>query len=142
MFRLIRNLKRKDFALLLCCVTLIFAMVWLELKMPEYMANITRLVQTEGSEMHEIYLNGGMMLGCAGLSLLFSIGVSFVISTIAARFSLIIRKMLFDKRKMDEHIRRAARKQQSRKKPQTTRFILCHPIFQEIMAAAIGHILG
>ena len=97
MFRLIRNLKRKDFALLLCCVTLIFAMVWLELKMPEYMANITRLVQTEGSEMHEIYLNGGMMLGCAGLSLLFSIGVSFVISTIAARFSLIIRKMLFDK---------------------------------------------
>jgi ATP-binding cassette subfamily B protein len=97
MFKLIRNLKAKDFALLLCCIALIFWMVWLELKMPDYMAEITRLVQTENSDMKDIFHNGGMMLLCAAFSLILSIGVSYVISTIAARFSLIVRKKLFDK---------------------------------------------
>jgi ATP-binding cassette subfamily B protein len=97
MFKLIRNLKAVDFALLLCCMALIFWMVWLELRMPEYMATITRLVQTENSDMKDIFHNGGMMLLCAAASLILSIGVSYVISTIAARFSLIIRKKLFNK---------------------------------------------
>lgn len=97
MFKLIRKLKAGDFILLFFSAILIFFQVWLELKMPDYMAKITQLVQTENSNMDEILNNGGMMLICAALSLVMAIAVSYVISRVAARFSLIVRKQLFDK---------------------------------------------
>lgn len=97
MFKLIRKLEPRDYILLFCSAFLIFLQVWLELKMPDYMAQITKLVQTENSDMNEILGNGGMMLLCAAGSLVMAILVSYVISTVAARFSLIIRKLLFNK---------------------------------------------
>lgn len=97
MFKLIRKLEPRDYILLFCSAILIFLQVWLELKMPDYMAQITKLVQTENSDMNEILGNGGMMLLCAAGSLVMAILVSYVISTVAARFSLVIRKLLFDK---------------------------------------------
>ena len=97
MFKLIRKLEPRDYVLLFCSAILIFLQVWLELKMPDYMAQITKLVQTENSDMNEILSNGGMMLLCAAGSLVMAILVSYVISTVAARFSLIIRKLLFNK---------------------------------------------
>lgn len=97
MFKLIRKLEPRDYILLFCSAILIFLQVWLELKMPDYMAQITKLVQTENSDMNEILGNGGMMLLCAAGSLVMAVLVSYVISTVAARFSLVIRKLLFDK---------------------------------------------
>ena len=47
MFKLAKNLSKKDVFVILICFLLIFAQVWLELKMPDYMSEITRLVQTE-----------------------------------------------------------------------------------------------
>ena len=47
MFKLAKNLSKKDVFVCLICFFLIFAQVWLELKMPDYMSEITRLVQTE-----------------------------------------------------------------------------------------------
>ena len=65
--------------------------------MPDYMANITKLVQTEGSQMSEILRNGGMMLICAAGSLILAVVVSYILSNLAATFSLVVRKALFDK---------------------------------------------
>lgn len=65
--------------------------------MPDYMANITKLVQTEGSQMSEILRNGGMMLICAAGSLILAVIVSYILSNLAATFSLLVRKALFDK---------------------------------------------
>ncbi len=65
--------------------------------MPDYMANITKLVQTEGSQMSEILRNGGMMLACAAGSLILAVLVSYILSNLAATFSLVVRKALFDK---------------------------------------------
>ena len=97
MFRLIKNLSAKDFAWMLLAFFFIFGQIWLEFKMPDHMATITTLVQTENSNMNEILQNGGMMLLCAAGSLILAIGVSYIISKVAARFSLIVRKKLFDK---------------------------------------------
>ena len=97
MFKLLKNLGKKEWLLALICLVLIVGQVWLELKMPDYMSKITVLVQTEGSQMSEIVQNGAYMLACALGSLLSSIIVGYFISKIAATFSKNTRKKLFTK---------------------------------------------
>ena len=78
-------------------VLFIAGQVGLELKMPEYMSAITKLVQTEGSEMNDILQNGGLMMLCAFGSLISTIIAGYFVSYIGADFSYITRKRLFDK---------------------------------------------
>ena len=65
MIKLLKNFTKKEWGLVLTSFILILAQVWLELKMPDFMSEITKLVQTEGSEMQEIIKNGALMLLCA-----------------------------------------------------------------------------
>ena len=97
MIKLIKNLKAKDLIIILISLIFIIGQVWLELKMPDYMAQITRLVQTPGSSMHEILQNGLYMLICALGTMIFSIIVGYLLANTAAEFSKITRKKLFDK---------------------------------------------
>ena len=105
MFKLLKNIGLKEWLLTLVVFVLIFGQVWLELKMPDYMSEITVLVQTEGSEMKDIIKNGGAMLGCALGSLVLAVFTGYIVSYISAVFSMVTRKKLFDKveiRKMPE----------------------------------------
>jgi ATP-binding cassette subfamily B protein len=97
MFKLLKNLSKKDWIMAIICVTLIIGQVWLELKMPEYMSQITKLVQTEGSKMQDIIENGAYMLACALGSLVFAIIAGYFASTISSDFSKNIRKKVFEK---------------------------------------------
>ena len=97
MIKLLKNLTKKEVFLILISCGLIFLSVDLELKMPDYMATITKLVQTEGSKMKDIITNGGYMLLCALGSLICSIVVGFFISYISSKFSMNIRTKLFNK---------------------------------------------
>ena len=97
MIKLFKNLPKKDFLFLFICFLLIFFQVYLELKMPDYMSEITVLVQTKGSKMADILKNGGFMLSCAFGSLVSAIIVGYFISNIASSFSLNTRKKIFDK---------------------------------------------
>ena len=97
MIKLLKNLTKKEVFLILISCELIFLSVDLELKMPDYMATITKLVQTEGSKMKDIITNGGYMLLCAFGSLICSIVVGFFISYISSKFSMNIRTKLFNK---------------------------------------------
>ena len=65
MLKLLKVFDKKDFLYILICVIFIVGQVWLDLKLPDYMAEITTLVQTEGSHMQDIILNGVYMLLCA-----------------------------------------------------------------------------
>ncbi len=96
MIKLLKNLRKKEILLILISCVFIFISVDLELKMPDYMATITKLVQTEGSKMKDIVTNGGYMLLCALGSLICSIVVGFLISYIASKFSMNIRSKLFN----------------------------------------------
>ena len=97
MLKLFKNFRKKDIGLMIIAIILIVFQVWLDLKLPDYMAAITRLVQTEGSEMSEILKNGGYMLLCALGSLGSAIVVGYLASYISASFSMNVRKKLFDK---------------------------------------------
>lgn len=97
MTKLLKNLGKKEVYLIIIAVILIIGMVSLELKMPDYMSEITKLVQTEGSHMNEILKNGAYMLGCALGTLVISIIVGYFFAKISANFSMTVRKKLFDK---------------------------------------------
>ena len=97
MFKLFKNFHKKDFLFIALAILFIAGQVGLELKMPEYMSTITRLVQTEGSEMGEILQNGGMMLLCAFGSLVSTIIAGWFVANIGADFTFIVRKKIFDK---------------------------------------------
>ncbi len=97
MKKIFKNLRKKDYLLILLCALIIFAEVWLELKMPDYMSNITVLVQTEGSKMSEILKNGCYMLLCAFGSLVGAIISSYILTYVSTTFSKNIRKKVFTK---------------------------------------------
>jgi ATP-binding cassette, subfamily B, multidrug efflux pump len=97
MIRLFKNLKLKDWLLFLIAVLFIVSQVYLDLKMPDYMSKITTLVQTEGSEMKDILLNGGYMLLCAFGSLVAAVLVGFLMARVSSDFSLNTRSRLYRK---------------------------------------------
>ncbi len=97
MLKLIKEFKKKDFMLIFVCVLLILFQVWLDLKLPDYMTEITRLVQTEGTKISEVLTQGGYMLLCAGGSLLAAFLVGYLVSYVSATFSKRTRKTLFEK---------------------------------------------
>lgn len=95
MFKLFKNLSKKDLLYVIICIILIVFQVWIELKLPDYMSTITRLVQTEGSKMSEIIEQGAYMLACAGGSLLSAIIVGYFAANVASNYSATIRKKIF-----------------------------------------------
>ena len=97
MLKLLKELNKKDLFFAFISFILIIVQVWLELKMPDYMSEITKLVQTKGALMSDILTQGGYMLLCAFGSLVSAIIVGYLISNIAASFSMRTRKSLFEK---------------------------------------------
>lgn len=97
MFKLFNNFTKQDLLKIGVVIGLIVAQVWLDLKMPDYMSAITKLVQTEGSEMSEILKNGSYMMLCALGSLASAIVVGYFVAGISASLSMRVRKKLFDK---------------------------------------------
>ena len=97
MFKLLKHLKLPEWVMALVSLLFITAQVWLELRMPEYMAEITRLVKTPGSEMSRIVSAGLNMLLCALGSLAFAVTVGYFAARIGSAFSRRLRRLLFDK---------------------------------------------
>ena len=96
MFKIFKNFTKKDVFLILICIFLIVFQVWLDLKLPDYMTAITKLVQTDGSKVTDVLKQGGYMLLCAFGSLASAIFVGYLASMISATFSKNLRKKLFE----------------------------------------------
>src|SRR5574344_1268663 len=97
MTKLLREFKKKDYALIFASIILIAFQVWLDLKIPDYMTKVTTLVKSDGNNMREILKQGGYMHLCAGGSMISAMIVGYLTSFIAATFSQNIRKKLFEK---------------------------------------------
>ena len=97
MLRLLKQFNKKEFLLAIICILLIVFQVWLDLKIPDYMSEITRLVQTSGTKINDILYQGGYMLLCALFSLLAAFLVGYITSFLSATFSKNTRKLLFEK---------------------------------------------
>ena len=97
MFKLFKNFTKKDIAAIITCIALIVFQVWLDLRLPDYMSEITKLVQTEGSTIGEILVQGGYMMACAFGSLLSSFVVGYIASKLSANFSYTLRGKVYNK---------------------------------------------
>lgn len=97
MFKLLKKLTWKDFILAAAAFVFIIVQVWLSLTMPDYMSEITKLVQTKGSKMNDILIAGGKMLACALGSLLAAVCTSICASKISSNFSANLRGQVFHK---------------------------------------------
>ncbi|MFS0861111.1 ABC transporter ATP-binding protein [Fredinandcohnia sp. 179-A 10B2 NHS] len=97
MLKIFTYFQKKDWLLILCSLVFIVTQVWLDLKIPDYMAEITRLVQTEGSKISDVLGQGGFMLLCAVGSMLASMVTVFLAARVAAGFSVRLRGMVFEK---------------------------------------------
>lgn len=97
MLKILKNFKKQEWSLIILSVVFIFTSVWAELTMPEYMSEITVLVQTAGSEMSDILIAGGKMLMYALISLIATVATSICASKLATSLGATLRGRLFHK---------------------------------------------
>lgn len=97
MLKLLGKFTKKEWLLAALSVAFVVVQVWLSLTMPDYMREITMLIQTPGSEMPEILSAGGMMLACALGSLAASVVTAICAARIGTSFSANVRRLLFAK---------------------------------------------
>jgi len=97
MLKIFKYLKPKEWTLIVASIVFIVGQVYLDLKLPDYMAKITTLVQTEGSKTSEIWTAGGKMLLCALGSMILAVIVGYFAARVATSLSKELRKGVFDK---------------------------------------------
>lgn len=97
MIKALKYLKPKEWLMAGISLIFIIAQIWLDLKLPDFMFEVTKLTQTPGSEMNAIWINGVYMLLCALGSLGAAITVGYFASRIGASLSHRLRSMLFNK---------------------------------------------
>ena len=97
MLTLLNKFGLKEFGLLILSFIFVVLQVGLDLKLPEYLSNITVLVQTPGNSIYDILMQGAGMLICITFSLITSIIVGYLASHIGAGFSKNLREEIFDK---------------------------------------------
>ena len=97
MIKALRYLDRRQWGQVALALALIVVQVWLDLTLPDYMSSITTLVETEGSLMSDILVQGGWMLACALGSAAASVAVGYVAATIAAELGRTLRGKVFDR---------------------------------------------
>ena len=97
MLKLFKYLTKNEVVYIIISSLLIIFQVALELKMPDYMSQITVLVQTEGANFSDILTSGAYMLLCAIGSLLSAVFTGYLIAEITSKFSLNTRSKLYKK---------------------------------------------
>ena len=97
MLKLMKNFTKRDILVIISCIAIMVFQVWIELRLPEYMSTITKLIQTSGSTMSEVLKQGGFMLLCAFGSMISAIMIGYLSSGLSASFSLKLREKVFKK---------------------------------------------
>ena len=97
MLKLFKKFSKKDVLFIIISIIMIIAQVYLDIKTPDYMSEITQLVKTQGSQMSDIWKNGSMMLVCSLGSLILTVITGYLVANVAANLSKNIRKEIFEK---------------------------------------------
>lgn len=97
MIKLFKYLRKKDWLYIFISLCFIVCQVWLDLKIPDYMSEITRLIQTPDSALGDVLVVGMKMLGCALLSMAATFIVGYFVAVVAAGLSRRLREAVYDK---------------------------------------------
>ncbi len=95
MIKIVKRMGREEWTLIIASMLLVFGQVYMDMRIPQYMSDITRLVQTEGSDVALIWAAGGKMLLCAVISMCISFAAGFVSARLGSTFSRNLRSKLF-----------------------------------------------
>lgn len=94
MIKLLKNMRRKEKGMALICVLLVIGQVYFDLRLPDYMTELTTLIKTSGTTA-DIAGVGMKMLGCALISALLAVGCGYLAAKTASGFSFTVREKLF-----------------------------------------------
>ena len=97
MIKLFKYLRKKDWLYIFISLCFIVCQVWLDLKIPDYMSEITRLIQTPDSALGDVLVVGMKMLACALLSMAAMFVVGYFVAVVAAGLSKRLREAVYDK---------------------------------------------
>lgn len=97
MLKVLKKMKRRDWCFALAIVVFIVVQVWLDMTMPQYMNEITVLIETTGSAMRDVWKAGGMMLLCSMGSVAASVITAILAARIGSNLSFTLRESLFKK---------------------------------------------
>ena len=97
MIKLLKKMRRREQLMALLCIILVLGQVYFDLAMPDYMSDLTVMIQTPGSQQSEIWSVGGKMLGCALASMALAVIAGYFAAQTAAGFSYCVREEIFDK---------------------------------------------
>ena len=95
MLKLLKNMRRQERLMALACLLLVAGQVYFDLKLPDYMTELTKLIKTAGSTTADITSVGLRMLGCTLASALLAIACGFLAPRTASGFSFTVRAKLF-----------------------------------------------
>lgn len=95
MIKLLKQMRRREKGMALLCVMLVAVQVFFDLKLPDYMTQLTTLIKTPGSETAQILRVGLQMLGCTLASAVLAVGCGFLAAKCASGFSYTVREKLF-----------------------------------------------
>lgn len=97
MIKILKNLQKKEIIYIIISVLFIVFQVWLDLKIPEYMSNITRLLQMNKSGINDILKEGLLMLLCSLVSLILAVFVGYFAAYVGTSFEKNLRRRMFEK---------------------------------------------
>ncbi len=95
MFKLLKNMRRRELVMALLCAILVVGQIYFDLSLPDYMTQLTTLIKTPGSTTSDIVNVGVQMLGCTLASAILAIGAGFLAARTASGFSFTVREKLF-----------------------------------------------
>lgn len=96
MLKLLKNLKKQEVCMAIICALLVLAQIYLDLLLPEYMSDLTTLIQTQNTDIGLVWMTGLKMLGCTVVSAVLSMVCGFFAAKTAAGFSFNVREKLFN----------------------------------------------
>ncbi len=96
MIKLLKQMRKQEWLMAGLCAFLVLGQIYFDLRLPDYMSDLTVLIKTPGSTVSDIWKTGAEMLGCTLASALLAITCGYLSSQIAAGFSYTVRERVFN----------------------------------------------
>lgn len=96
MIKLLKKMGKREVLMAVLCALLVLGQVYFDLTLPDYMTDLTMMLNTAGSETSDILNVGLKMLGCTLASAALAIGCGYLSAKTASGFSYTIREKLFN----------------------------------------------
>lgn len=95
MVKLLKRMRSREILMCLVCAILILGQIYFDLRLPDYMSELTMLIQTSGSEMSAVWTTGLEMMGCVLISAVLCIICGYLSARAASGFTMTVREELF-----------------------------------------------